>query len=226
MSGPRKDIKNPLIPGKPESKGNIIPFGNKYRKEIIAGAIAVLIALIIIIITSSGSPAVNSTNVTPQNQTVKMPTKIYSAGGIYLEYPATWNITTDEVNGKNMQIVIQDPASAKDPNSAQLVAFTILKVQKDPYQTLEQRKDVFIQSLANSGANIAPTNTTNTTVNGINATKTIYSGNGPKYEKIQLEVVYFEQNNIVYILAFLTKGIDLESQEQYLDVILNSFKLQ
>lgn len=225
MPRPQKDNKNLLkIPGKPESKGKII--GSRYRKELFAGTIAVLIALIIIIMTSSGSPAGNNTEITPQNQPIKIPTKIYSAGGIYLEYPASWNITTDEVNGKNMQIVIQDPASANNPNSTQLAAFTILKVQKDPYETLEQRKDVFIHSLASSGANIAPTNKTNTTVDGFNATETIYSGNGPKYESIQLKIVYFEQDKLIYILAFLTKGIDLQSQEQYFNIILKSFKLQ
>ena len=226
MSGPlKKDNKNSLrIPIKKENKKKMIPFGIKYRKEIIAGGIAVLIALLLIMITSSGSTVENNT--TSTNQTAKIPTKIYSAGGIYLEYPASWNITTDEVNGSSTQIVIQDPASTNNPNSTQLAAFTILKVQKDPFQTLEQQKDIFIQSLTSSGANIAPVNTTNITISGINATETIYSGNGPKYEQIQLKLVYFEQNNVIYIMGFLTKGMDLQSQTPYFDVILNSFKIQ
>lgn len=228
MSGPlKKDNKTPLrIPGKVEKKRRIIPFESKYRKELIAGAIAILIALIILIITSSGGTAGNNTTVTPQNQTVKIPAKIYSAGGIYLEYPASWNITTDEVNGKNMQIVIQDSASANNPNSTQLAAFTIFKVQKDGNETAEQRKETFIQSLTKSGANIAVANTTNTTINGINATEVIYTGNGPKYEPLQLKVIYFEKNNVIYILGFLTKGIDLQSQAPYFDMILNSFRIQ
>jgi hypothetical protein len=125
-----------------------------------------------------------------------------------------------------MQIVIQDPASASNPNSTKAAAFTTLKLQKDPYETLEQRKESFIQSLISSGANIAPKNTTNITVNGINATQTIYAGNGPKYEPINLQLVYFEQNNMFYIMAFFTKGIDLQSQAPYFDIILNNFKLQ
>lgn len=226
MSGPlKKDNRNLLR--NPTNNGNkrkIIPLGVKYRRELIAGLIAILIALLIILLTSSGSTVENNTTVT--NQTTEIPTKMYSAGGIYLEYPASWNVTTDEVNGNSMQIVIQDPSSANNPNSTQLAAFTILKVQKDPYETLEQRKDSFIQSLTSSGANIVPTNTTNKTLGGINATETIYSGNGPKYEQIQLKLVYFEQNSIIYIMAFLTKGMDLQSQAPYFDVILNSFKLQ
>ncbi len=226
MSGPLKDNKNPLrIPTQKRSKSRRIPLGGKYRKEMIAGAIAVLLALIIIILTSSGGTVANN-DTSDVNNTAKIPTKIYSASGIYLEYPASWNVTTDEVNGSTMQIVIQDPASASDPNSTQLAAFTILKVQKDPYQTLEQRKDSFIQSLTSSGANIALANSTNITINGINATDAIYTGNGPKYEKIELKMVYFEENNIFYIMAFLTKGTDLQSQKQYFDVILNSFKVQ
>lgn len=231
MSGPiKKDNKSPLrIPGKVENKRKINPFGGKYRKEMMAGAIAILIALLIIIVTSGGGTADNNTtNTTPQNQTVKIPTKVYSAGGIYIEYPASWNITTDEVNGKNMQIVIQDSASANNPNSTQLAAFTIFKVEKGANETAEQRKETFIQSLINSGANIAITNTTNMTVNGINATEAIYTGNGPKYEPIQLKVIYFEKNNVIYILAFLTKGkdIDLQNQAPYFDLILNSFRIQ
>ncbi len=217
--------KNPLLSRrKPTDKRKVVPFSQRYRKQLIAVAIAILIALLIIIVNNSVTTVENNTNNT--QQTTKIPTKIYSAGGIYLEYPASWKITTDEINGNNTQIVIQDPQSANNTNSTQLAAFTILKVQKDPYQTLEQRKDAFIQSMANSGANIAPSNTTNITLNGINATQTIYTGNGPKYEPIQLKIVYFEQNKIVYIMAFLTKGIDLQSQAPYFDVILNSFKLQ
>ena len=227
MSDSPKDNKHPLrIPGMPENKRKVIPFWDKYRKELIAGAIAILLALLIIILTSSGSTVGNDTNVTSQNQTTEIPTKIYSAGGIYLEYPSSWNVTTDEVNGSSTQIVIQDPASANNPNSTQLAAFTTLKLQKNPFETLEQRKNNFIQSLTSSGANIAPINSTNKTINGINATETIYTGNGPKYEQIQLKLVYFEQNNRIYILAFLTKGIDLQSQAPYFDIILNSFKIQ
>lgn len=226
MNSPRRDNKNLLrIPEKTKNKGIITHFWIKYRKELIAGAIAVLVAVLILIITGSGSTAQNDT-VTAPNKTAEIPVKIYSAGGIYLEYPASWNVTTDKVNGTTMEIVIQDPSSANNPDSAQLAAFTILKLQKKPYQTLEQGKDRFIQSLIISGANIAPTNTTNKTVAGINATETIYRGNSPEYKDIQLKLIYFEENNIIYILAFLTRGTDLQSQAPYFDMILNSFKLQ
>lgn len=227
MSGPiKKDNRIDLRSSvKSSNRRNISHFRNKYRKELLAGAIAVLIALLIIILTSSGGTTPEN-NTTGSNETPKMPVKIYSAGRIYLEYPQSWNVTTDEVNGNNMQIVIQDPASINNPNNAQLAAFTILKVQKDPYETLEQRKDVFIQSLTNSGANIIPKSTTNRTVGEINATETIYDGKGPKNEQIQLKLIYFEQKDIIYIMACLTKGMELQSQSQYFDVILNSFRLQ
>jgi hypothetical protein len=226
LNSPRRDNKNLLrIPEKTKNKGIITHFWIKYRKELIAGAIAVLVAVLILIITGSGSTAQNDT-VTAPNKTAEIPVKIYSAGGIYLEYPASWNVTTDKVNGTTMEIVIQDPSSANNPDSAQLAAFTILKLQKEPYQTLEQGKDRFIQSLIISGANIAPTNTTNKTVAGINATETIYRGNSPEYKEMQLKLIYFEENNIIYILAFLTRGTDLQSQAPYFDMILNSFKLQ
>ncbi|MEN4005975.1 MAG: PsbP-related protein [Methanobacteriaceae archaeon] len=125
-----------------------------------------------------------------------------------------------------MEIVIQDPSSTNNPDITQLAAFTVLRVQKEPYQTLEQVKDKFIQSLIISGANIAPTNVTNKTVAGINATEVIYIGNSPKYEEIQLKLIYFEENNMIYIMAFLTRGTDLQSHAPYFDMILNSFKLQ
>ncbi|MGB9936677.1 MAG: PsbP-related protein [Methanobacterium sp.] len=228
MNGPlKKDNRVNLRSSiRSNNKRNIPPFAAKYRRELLAGAIAVLIALLIIILTSSGGTPVQNGIGGSINETPKMPVKIYSAGGIYLEYPESWNITTDEVNGNNMQIVIQDPISISDPNGTKAAGFTIFKVQKDPYETLEQRKDVFIQSLSNSGANIAPINTTNTTINGINATETIYDGKGPKNEQIQLKLIYFEQKDIIYIMACLTKGMALETQSQYFDVILNSFKLQ
>lgn len=196
-----------------------------HKKEIIALTIAVLIALLIILITTISGPVQPQGN-NSSNQDVNIPTKPYVAGGISLEYPASWNVTADAIIGNNMQIMIQDPASTSNPNNTQITAFNLIKVQKDPYQTLEQRKDAFLQSFKDSGANIAPVSSTNTTINGINATETIYSGNDPKYEKIQLKIIYFEQNNIVYIMAFFTKGIDLESQKKYFDIIQNSFKIQ
>ncbi|HML04374.1 MAG TPA: PsbP-related protein [Methanobacterium sp.] len=243
MNGPKKDNKSPLripgkiekkginknplkIPGKIEKKGKIPPFWNNYRRELIAGAIAVLLAAIIIILTHSGGTVVNNNTTDVNNNTIQIPTKVYSAGGIYIEYPSSWNVTTDEVSGSTIQIVIQDPNSANNPNSTNLTAFTILKAQKDPSQTLEQQKDSFVQGLISSGANIAVVNTTNITINGINATEAIYSGNGPTYQKMELKLVYFEQNNMIYILAGLTKGIDLQSQSPYFDVILNSFRIQ
>lgn len=226
MNSSKKDNKNLLkIPRKTKNKGIITHFSIKYRKELIAGAIAVLVAILILIITGSGGTVENNT-VTLPDKTAEIPVRIYSAGGIYLEYPASWNVTTDKVNGSTMELLIQDPSSANNPDSAQLAAFTILKLQKEPYQTLEQRKDSFIQSLIISGANIALTNTTNRTVAGINATETIYKGNSPEYKEMQLKLIYFEQNNIIYIMAFLTKGTDLQSQASYFDMILNSFKLQ
>lgn len=218
-------LKGPLRTDNTRPKRKI-PFDTPYKKEIIALTIAVLIALLLILITSISAPVQPQGNTTANQTVPNIPTKIYSAGGISLEYPASWNVTADAIIGVNMQIMIQDPASASNANNTQAAAFNLIKVQKDPYQTLEQRKDAFIQSFKDSGANISPVNTANTTVNGINATETIYSGNDPKYQKIYLKAVYFEQNNIFYILAFFTKGTDLESQKQYFDIIQNSFKIQ
>ncbi len=233
MDGPLRKGKNKsnnLLKGpieKYESK-NRNPFKGPYKKEVFAITLAILIALLVLLLASlsTGGNTPVQQNSSPVNQTPEIPSQIYSAGGISFNYPSSWNITTDQINGTYMQIVIQDPASASDPQSKQASAFTILKVQKDPYMTLEQRKDSFIQSLIDSGANIAPTSTTNVTVNGINATETIYSGNGPNYTKIQVKVVYFEQNEIFYIIAFFTKGMDLESQDPYFNIVLNSFKIQ
>ncbi|MBI5679687.1 MAG: hypothetical protein HZC47_02175 [Methanobacterium sp.] len=218
-------LKDPLRRdnSKKSKKG---PLDIPHRKEILAIAIAVLIALLIIIITSSSTPFQPQGNNTSNQGNLTIPTKIYAAGGISLEYPALWNVTADAIIGSNMQIMIQDPGSTNNPNATQIAAFNLIKVQKDPAKTLEQRKDEFIQSFKDSGANIAPVSSTNTTINGINATETIYDGNDPKYQKIHLRIVYFEQNNIFYIMAFFTKGLDLESQKPYFDIIQNSFKVQ
>jgi hypothetical protein len=218
-------LKSPLVKYESTSRN---PFKGPYKKEVFAITLAILIALLVLLLSSlstGGNTPVQQTG-PPVNQTPEIPAQIYAAGGISFEYPASWNITTDQINGTNMQLVIQDPASASNPQSKQLSAFTILKVQKDPYETLEQRKNSFIQSLTDNGANIAPSSTANVTVNGINATETVYSGNDPNYNKIQVKVVYFEQNDIFYIIGFLTKGVDLESQDPYFDIVLNSFKIQ
>lgn len=204
-----------------------MPVNGPLKKEVLALAIAILLTILILVVTSwSSDPAVKSNQTVNVNDTPKIPTKIYSAGGIYLEYPSSWKITNDEISGNNMQLMIQDPTSASDPNSTQAVGFTVLKLEKDQYLTLDQRKETFIQSLKDSGANINIISSNNTTLNGINAFEAIYEGKGPKNELIQLKVIYFEQKETEYILASLTKGLDLESQKANLEVILRSFKLQ
>jgi hypothetical protein len=233
MNGPLrkgKDKSNNLLSGSQQRYKNKSrnPFKGPYKEEAFAISLAILIALLVLLVThvSTGSNEQIQQANQSVNQTTEIPTKIYSAGGISLQYPSSWNITTDEINETNTQIVIQDPTSANNPQNTQIAAFTIFKVQNDGSETLEQRKDSFIQSFTNSGANIALTNTSNVTVSGINATEAVYAGNDPKYNKIQLKVIYLEQNGIFYILGFFTKGMDLQSQDPYFSIILNSFKIQ
>jgi hypothetical protein len=232
MNGPLrkdKDKSNNLLGSSQQKHRNTSrnPFKGPYKKEMFAISLAILIALLVLLVThvSTGdNDAVQQTNQSV-NQTVEIPTQIYSAGGISFNYPASWNITTDEINGTDTQIVIQDPASASNSQSTQIAAFTVL-TEQDPNETLDQYTANFIQSIENSGANIAATNTSSITLNGINANQTIYAGNDGNYNNIQLKMIYFEQNDMFYILAFLTKGMDLESQDQYFNIILNSFKVQ
>ena len=233
MNGPLRKGKNKSnnllnSPLQKEDYKSRNPFKGPYKKEVFAISLAILIALLVLLVThvSTGSNEQIQQVNQSVNQTTEIPTKVYSAGGISLQYPSSWNITTDEINETNMQIVIQDPTSANNTQSTQIAAFTILKVQNDGSETLEQRKDSFIQSFTDSGANIALTNTSNAIVGGINATEAIYTGNDPNYNKIQLKVVYFEQNSTFYILGFFTKGMDLQSQDPYFNIILNSFKIQ
>ncbi|HEX3014255.1 MAG TPA: PsbP-related protein [Methanobacterium sp.] len=233
MNGPLKkgkDKRNNLL-SSPQQKyrnNSRNPFKGPYKKEAFAISLAILIALLVLLVTHVSTESNNPIQQANQsvNQTPGIPTQIYAAGGISLQYPTSWNITTDEINGTNMQIVIQDPTSASNPQSTQIAAFTILKEQNEGSETLEQSKNSFIQSFTDSGANIALTGTSNVTVSGINATEAIYNGNDPNYNKIQLKVVYFEQNGMFYILGFFTKGMDLESQDPYFNIILNSFKIQ
>lgn len=203
------------------------PFKGPYKKEAFAISLAILIALLVLLLTNistESSAPIQQINQSV-NQTTQIPTQTYAAGGISFQYPSSWNMTTDQINGTNIQLVVQDPNSANNPQSTQIAAFTILKLQQDS-SSLEQHENDFVQSLTNSGANIAPTGTSNITVSGVNATETTYDGNDPNYNKIQLKVIYFDQNGSYYIMAFFTKGVDLESQDPYFNIILNSFTVQ
>ncbi len=119
-----------------------MPINGPFKKEALALAIAVLIALLILILTSGSSDTtVNSTQKVTANNTPEITTKIYSAGGIYLEYPSSWKITNDEISGNNLQLMIQDPTSASDTNSTQAAGFTVLKLEKEsiPYFRTTER---------------------------------------------------------------------------------------
>ncbi len=234
-------MDSPLRKGKNKSnnlsKGSLVkyknksrnPFNGPYKKEVFAISLAILTALLVLLLAHSLTEGSNiPVQQPPQpviNQTPEIPTQNYAAGGISFQYPTSWNITTNQLNETSMQLLIQDPASANNPQTTQVTAFYIA-VEKNPSDTLEQKKDMVIQSLTNNGANIAPSNTTNITVNGISATETLYNGNDANYNEIQLKVIYFEQNGVFYILTFFTKGIDLQSQNIYFNIILNSFKIQ
>jgi PsbP-like protein len=173
-----------------------------------------VIALLALVVMSSG--CTSNQNQTNQSQ---IPTKTYAAGGISFQYPDTWNVTS--VNKGNITQIIVADTQFINSNNTKGNGVLILKVPKTTNINMTQARQAILNQAKQSGMNAS-----NGTVNiaGLTASETSYSGtvNGTTESA---KIIDFEKNNNLYLLLFVTMGVDVNAAQPYFDVIINSFKI-
>lgn len=149
-------------------------------------------------------------------------TKNISASGMSLQYPDTWNATS-QVSANATQIIVVS-SEMLSSNYTKGSAVLILKVLNSSTSNMSQIRQEFGTQANQSGQNI-----TNTTINiaGVSASDISYTGNDTGGNTVYYRLIDFEKNNTLYLLMFGTGGgADVNAAKPYFDVILNSFKVE
>lgn len=173
-----------------------------------------IIALLALVIFASGC---TSQNTTQTNQS----TGSYSVNGVSFNYPVDW-IIISQTGGNNSIISISDP-QYQQSNATKGDRVDIVKQPK--------RANLTYQSVQNSILNSTNItyNATNGTVNiaGLSGNLTTFTGTDSSGNQTQVKLIYFDKNNLTYILSFVVGGgVNIQDQQKYFDVIINSFQVQ
>lgn len=179
------------------------------RKIFLYSFIVTLLALVVFV-----SGCTQNNNQTDQNST-----GTYSVNGLSFNYPVDW-VLTSQTRGNAQSINIFDQ-SFLESNGTKGSLGVIVSQPKNENLSYENVKN----DLKNS-SNI--NNTTDNTVNvaGLNASMTTFTGTDEAGNQTQIKLIYFEKNNFVYIINFIVAGgINIQDQQKYFDVIINSIQV-
>lgn len=179
------------------------------RKILLYSFIVTLLALVVFV-----SGCTQNNNQTDQNST-----GTYSVNGLSFNYPVDW-VLTSQTRGNAQSINIFDQ-SFLESNGTKGSLGVIVSQPKNENLSFENVKN----DLKNS-SNI--NNTTDNTVNvaGLNASMTTFTGTDEAGNQTQIKLIYFEKNNFVYIIHFIVAGgINIQNQQKYFDVIINSIQV-
>jgi hypothetical protein len=153
-----------------------------------------------------------------QNNQNNQTTSKYSVGGISFDYPENWIVLSQTLENNSI-ISLRDPEFQKSNGTKG----DVMEITKQPsrtnltYQTIQNQ----ILNKTNQTNNITNGNINITGVSGNLTTLTLTTPNGTTS---QLKLIYFQKNNLTYIITFITTGVDVQNQQQYFDSIIKSFK--
>ncbi len=170
-----------------------------------------IVALLALVIFASGCTQTDQTNQSSVGN--------YSVNGISFNFPIDWVVSgTSRGNVSSINILDQEFLQSNS-TKGDLVSITCTP------KTANITYDNVKKSITNS-SNVTY-NITNGTINiaGLSGNLTTFTGdvNG---NQTQIKLIYFEKNNMAYILSFLVVGgVNIQDQQKYFDVIINSFKV-
>lgn len=154
-----------------------------------------------------------------ENQTNNNTTGTYAVNGLSLSYPIDW-IITSQTRGDAQSINIFDE-TFMESNGTKGSFVEVVSQPKNENLSLANVKN----SVKNS-SNINNTTDNTVSIAGQNASMTTFTGTDSSGNQTQIKLIYFEKNNFVYILNFIvTGGVNVQDQQKYFDVIINSFKV-
>ena len=174
---------------------------------------AFIVSLLALVVFASGCTQNN-------NQTNQSNAGSYAVNGLSFSYPVDWVVqSTTRGNINNINIFDQQ---FLETNGTKGDLVNIVSQPKTGNVTFETVKN----DIKNS-TNINY-NTSDGTINisGITGNLTIFNGTDSSGNQTQIKLIYFEKNNFTYILSFVVGGgINVQDQQKYFDIIINSFQV-
>jgi hypothetical protein len=174
---------------------------------------SLIVTLLALTVFTAGCTQNNQTN---QSNT----TGSYAVNGLSFNYPIEWVITSQtRGNVNSINIFDQDFLESNGTKGDLVLIVSQPKTENITYDSVKK-------SMTNS-SNITY-NTTNNTVNiaGLTGNMTTFTGKDSSGNETQLKLIYFEKNNFVYILNFIAAGgVNIQDQQKYFDIIINSFQV-
>jgi thioredoxin-related protein len=172
-----------------------------------------IIVLLALVVFASGCTS-------QDNQTNQSNVGNYSVNGLTFNYPVDWVITSQTRGSiNNINIFDQDFLQSNGTKGDLVSIASQPKTSNVTYDTVKK-------SITNS-TNITY-NTTNGTVNiaGLSGNLTTYTGTDSNGNQTQIKLIYFDKSNFTYILTYVVGGgVNIQDQQKYFDVIINSFKV-
>lgn len=172
-----------------------------------------IVSLLALVIFASGCTTNN-------NQTNQSDVGNYSVNGLSFNFPIEWVIQSQtRGNVNNINILDQEFLQS---NGTKGDLITIVSQPNNENLSYENVKN----EIKNS-TNISY-NTSEGTVNiaGLVGNLTTYNGTDSSGNQTQVKLIYFEKNNFTYIMTFVVGGgVNVQDQQKYFDIIINSLQI-
>lgn len=170
--------------------------------------IFVVIAIVALVVAASGCTSQNG------NGTNSTSTKTYSNNNITFNYPASWEIISENSSENGTVIAIGD-ADIQKNNTTTGNGVVIFKLPQTANNTAD---------LKTLKTQVATLNGTNSTINiaGINANETTFNTTANNVTG-QIKLIDFTKNNFIYFIQYTTLSSDFQTQSGLFDIITKSF---
>jgi len=179
------------------------------RKIFIYSFIVTLLALVVFV---SGCTQNN-------NQTNQNSTGTYAVNGLSFNYPVDW-VLTSQTRGNAESINIFDQTFLETNGTKGSLAVVVSQPKNENLSFTNVKNDLM------NSSNINNTTDNTVTIAGQNASMSTLSGTDANGNQTQIKLIYFEKNNFVYILNFIVAGgINIQDQQKFFDIIINSFQV-
>lgn len=171
-----------------------------------------ILALLALVIFASGCTQNN-------NQTNQSKMGSYSVNGLSFNYPIDWIISTQTRGNINTIVMFDLDLAQSNGTKGNIIRIeTFPKTSNVTYQTAKDG--------VKNETNITLTTKEETVhIAGVNANVTIFNGKDNSGNETQVKLIYFDKDNFTFILKhIIVGGIDIQQQQKYFDIVINSFK--
>jgi len=172
--------------------------------------IFVVIAIVALVVAASGCTSQNG------NGTNSTSNKTYSNNSITFNYPASWDLISENSSENGTVITIGD-ADIQKNNTTTGNGVVIFKLPNTTNNTAD---------LNTLKSEVATLNGTNSTINiaGVTANETTFNTTSDNVTG-QIKLIDFTKNDYLYFLQYTTLSSDFQTQSGLFDIITKSFNV-